>query len=49
VHCRLEERRIAKGAAYHEKKQLARRQLADAKKNATVDKKVAKQLQGYGY
>lgn len=46
---RLEERRKAKGAAYYERKKAARRQLADAKKSATVDEKTAKALEAYGY
>lgn len=46
---RLEERRKVKGAAYYERKKAARRQLADAKKNANVDEKVTSQLAEYGY
>ncbi|OQO03291.1 60S ribosomal protein L16 [Cryoendolithus antarcticus] len=46
---RLEERRKVKGAAYYERKKALTRQLVDAKKNATVDDKVAKQLEGLGY
>jgi large subunit ribosomal protein L13Ae len=45
----LEDRRKAKGAAYYERKKLAMRQLSEAKKNAKVDSKVTKQLEGYGY
>ncbi|KAF2091943.1 AMP dependent synthetase and ligase [Saccharata proteae CBS 121410] len=39
VVARLEERRKVKGAAYYERKKQARRQLADAQKNAPVDEK----------
>ena len=46
---RLEERRKVKSAAYYERKKVARKQLADAKKNATVDDKVKTQLAEYGY
>jgi large subunit ribosomal protein L13Ae len=46
---RLEERRKVKGAAYYERKKAVRRQLAEAQKNATVDKKTQSQLAEYGY
>ena len=46
---RLEERRKIKSAAYYERKKIARKQLADAKKNAKVDDKVKSQLADYGY
>lgn len=45
----LEERRKANSAAYYEKKKQARRQLAQAKKDAKVDTKVTEQLAQYGY
>lgn len=45
----LEERRKVKGAAYYERKKVARRQLAEAQKTAKVDDKVKEQLAGYGY
>ena len=38
-----------KGAAYYEKKKIARRQLSEAQKNAKVDKKTKDQLQKYGF
>jgi large subunit ribosomal protein L13Ae len=47
--CRLEERRKVKGAAYYERKKTARRQLSEAKKNATVDEETKTQLAEYGY
>lgn len=46
---RLEERRKVKGAAYYERKKAARRQLAQAQREATVDKKTKVQLANYGY
>lgn len=46
---RLEERRKVKGAAYYERKKAARRQLAEAKKTASVDDKVKSKLAEYGY
>lgn len=49
VVARLEERRKVKGAAYHEQKKLAARQLSEAKKTATVDSKTTKALESYGY
>jgi large subunit ribosomal protein L13Ae len=49
VVARLEERRKVKGAAYYERKKAVRRQLAEAQKNATVDKKTQSQLAEYGY
>ena len=45
----LEERRKANGAAYYERKKQARRQLAQAQKDAKVDSKVTEQLAQYGY
>lgn len=45
----LEERRKAKGAAYHERKKLAQRQLTEAKKSAQVDSKTTKALESFGY
>jgi large subunit ribosomal protein L13Ae len=45
----LEERRKAKGAAYYERKKIAARQLADAKKNADVKESTSKALANYGY
>jgi len=49
VVSRLEERRKANGAAYYERKKQARKQLAQAKKDAKVDTKVTEQLAQYGY
>lgn len=49
VVARLEERRKVKGAAYYERKKAVRRQLAEAQKNTTVDKKTQSQLAEYGY
>merc|ERR1711939_311607 len=49
VVARLEERRKVKGAAYYERKKAARRQLAEAKKTASVDDKVKSKLAEYGY
>ena len=46
---RLEERRKVKGAAYYERKKTARRQLAEAKKGASVDDKTKEKLASYGY
>jgi large subunit ribosomal protein L13Ae len=46
---RLEERRKVKGAAYYARKKAARRQLADAQKNAKVDTKTQQQLAEFGY
>jgi hypothetical protein len=46
---RLEERRKAKGAAYYERKKVAARQLADAKKSAKVKADTKKGLTAYGY
>ncbi len=45
----MEERRKVKGAAYYERKKAARRQLAEATKNAKVDEKIKTQLAEYGY
>lgn len=44
---RLEERRKVKGAAYYERKKIARRQLSDAKKNVDEGKK--SELAALGY
>merc|ERR1712029_774886 len=49
VVSRLEERRKANGAAYYERKKQARKQLAQAQKEAKVDDKVKEQLASYGY
>ena len=49
VAYRLEERRKVKGAAYYERKKQARKQMADAKKNASVPDSTKKQLEQYGY
>ncbi|MCJ1464370.1 60S ribosomal protein L16B [Pseudocyphellaria aurata] len=49
VVARLEERRKVKGAAYYERKKVARRQLSEAQKNAKVDEKTRTQLAEYGY
>jgi hypothetical protein len=45
---RLEERRKVKGAAYYERKKVARRQLAEAQKS-TGDQKTKDELAKYGY
>lgn len=45
----MEERRKVKGAAYYERKKVARRHLTEAQKNAKVDDKTKKQLAEYGY
>ncbi|RMD42363.1 hypothetical protein DV735_g2768, partial [Chaetothyriales sp. CBS 134920] len=49
VVARLEERRKVKSAAYYERKKAARKQLADAKKSAAVDKSTKAKLASYGY
>lgn len=49
VKCRLEERRKVKGHAYYERKKIARRQLADAQKTASVDEGTKKKLAEFGY
>jgi len=46
---RLEERRKAKSAAYYERKKVARKQIADAKKGAKLDSKAQQTLTEYGY
>lgn len=46
---RLEERRKVKGAAYYERKKAARKQLADAKKSASVPSQTTEQLAALGY
>lgn len=45
----LEERRKVKGAAYYERKKAVRRQLAEAKKTASVDSKTQEHLTSLGY
>lgn len=48
--CRLEERRKVKGAAYYERKQIARRQLAQAKQQvAEKDTETTTSLAQFGY
>ncbi|PSK60156.1 60S ribosomal protein L16 [Elsinoe australis] len=49
VVSRLEEKRKVKSAAYYERKKAARKQLADAKKNAKVSDDTKKQLTALGY
>ncbi|PNS20137.1 ribosomal protein L13 [Sphaceloma murrayae] len=49
VVSRLEEKRKVKSAAYYERKKAARKQLADAKKNAKVNEETKKQLTALGY
>lgn len=49
MQCSLEERRKVKGAAYYERKRQARKQLAEAQKNASVPENTKKQLEQYGY
>jgi len=49
THHSLEERRKVKGAAYYERKKAARRQLAEAKKSASVDGKIVESLTSLGY
>lgn len=46
---RLEERRKVKSKAYYDRKKVAQRQLADAKKNAKVSDDTKKQLAEFGY
>jgi len=46
---RLEERRKVKGKAYYERKKALTRQIAEARKTATVESKTKKQLAEYGY
>ena len=49
MHDSLEERRKVKGAAYYERKKAARRQMAEAKKTASVDGKTKEHLTSLGY
>jgi large subunit ribosomal protein L13Ae len=49
TRCSLEERRKVKGAAYYERKKAARRQMAEAKKTASVDGKTQEHLTSLGY
>ncbi|KGQ02845.1 60S ribosomal protein L16 [Beauveria bassiana D1-5] len=49
VVARLEERRKAKGAAYYERKRVAARQIADAKKTAAGKSQATKKLAALGY
>ncbi|CBY00714.1 hypothetical protein LEMA_P018440.1 [Plenodomus lingam JN3] len=49
VVARLEERRKVKGAAYYERKKAVRRQLAEAKKTASIDSKTQEHLTSLGY
>ncbi|EGX89022.1 60S ribosomal protein L16 [Cordyceps militaris CM01] len=49
VVARLEERRKAKGAAYYERKRVAARQIADAKKTAAGKSQASKKLAALGY
>jgi large subunit ribosomal protein L13Ae len=49
IHASLEERRKVKGAAYYERKKAARRQMAEAKKSASVDGKIVESLTSLGY
>lgn len=46
---RLEERRKVKGAAYYERKKVARRALSQAQRTAPIDEKVKTQLAQYGF
>lgn len=47
--CRLEERRKVKGAAYYERKKIARRQLTEAKNKASLDEGKKSELAALGY
>lgn len=49
IYYRLEERRKVKGAAYYERKKVAKRQLSEAQKSAKVDEKTKTELAKYGY
>jgi large subunit ribosomal protein L13Ae len=49
VITRLEERRKVKSKAYYERKKVARRQLAEAEKNAKVPNDTKKELAKFGY
>jgi large subunit ribosomal protein L13Ae len=49
VVARLEERRKVKGAAYYERKKVARRQLAEAQKSTSGDSKTKEKLAALGY
>jgi large subunit ribosomal protein L13Ae len=49
IHASLEERRKVKGSAYYERKKAARRQMAEAKKSASVDSKTQEHLTSLGY
>jgi len=49
VVARLEERRKAKGAAYHQQKKTQRRLQAEAKKTAKVDDSLKQELASYGH
>jgi large subunit ribosomal protein L13Ae len=49
IHSRLEERRKVKGAAYYERKKVARRQLAEAQKSTSGDSKTKEKLAALGY
>jgi len=46
---RLEERRLEKAKAWHERRKVAQKQLAEAKTSAKTDSKTKKQLAEYGY
>ena len=46
---RLEERRKVKGAAYYERKKVARRQLAEAQRTVGASSKTQKELASLGY
>lgn len=46
---RLEERRKVKGAAYHERKKAARRQLSEAQRNVGANSKAKAELANLGY
>jgi large subunit ribosomal protein L13Ae len=46
---RLEERRKEKAKAWHERRKVAQKQLAEAKSSAKTDSKTSKQLAEYGY
>jgi len=46
---RLEERRKVKGAAYYERKKVARRQIAEAKSKASVSDSTKTELAALGY
>jgi len=49
VVAKLEERRKEKAKAWHERRKVAHKQIAESKKSGKGDSKVSKQLAEYGY